>query len=199
MADRDRLRALEVRVAGHRRLGLDLRPLEDRAGERGDARIRLHASVGDVEPERRRDLVVPRPAGVDLAADLAELPLDRAVDVLVAGVDGSLARDPGERLFRRDELGIAQQSGRMQPPRVDERRAAVVRQELRVVAPQEVSNLRRERRRHPPRPERHAGVAAGLRSRAAASSVSSAEMRTNPEAASCGNVSPVAYDARCSA
>ena len=54
-----------------------------------------------------------------------------------------------------------------------------------------------EERLDPCGPERH--TASSFRSRAAASSVSSAEMRMKPSAASCGNVSPVAYEASSSA
>jgi hypothetical protein len=58
--------------------------------------VRLAAGVGDVEPERRGDLVVARAAGMDLAADGAELALDQRVDVLVA----RLPLDPAEDRLR---------------------------------------------------------------------------------------------------
>ncbi len=78
MAERHRLRALQVRVARHRRVRLLAGALEDRVRERDERSVRLGARVRDVEPERGRDLVVARAAGVDLPPDLAEQPLDRA-------------------------------------------------------------------------------------------------------------------------
>ena len=102
VAERDRDRALEVRVARHRRVGLLLGAVEDRGRERAQRLVGLGARVGDVEPERGRDLVVARAAGVDLAADVAEQPLDRRVDVLV-GLLEVVDRDR-----REPRLGVAQ-------------------------------------------------------------------------------------------
>ena len=84
VADRDRLGALQVRVAGNaaspprarRRRG----PSRAKRLDRGAAFAR---GVGHVEAERGRDLVVSRPACVDLASHRPEQPLDRRVDVLV--------------------------------------------------------------------------------------------------------------------
>ena len=74
--------------------------------------------------------------------------------------------------------------------RVDGRGLAVVRQELVVVGAQKLPDRRVQvRAARPARPEGHARARA--RPRAAASSVSSAAMRMNPSAASCGKVSPV--------
>ena len=65
----------------------------------------------------------------------------------------------------------------------------VVVEELGVVRTQELLDLGSKLGLDPARPERHAGVS--LRSRAAASSTSSAAIRMKPSDASCGNVSPV--------
>ena len=124
--------------------------------ERLDLLPRLPARVEHVEPERRRDLVVARPAGVDLPPDIAELTLDRAVDVLVLGkVPGRVERDLGQPLLDLGELVIRQEAGTMQPLGVLEARLAVVRQELGVVRMEECPHRRVERAADAARPERH--------------------------------------------
>src|SRR5213596_389416 len=93
--EEDRLRALEVRVAGEECCAMA-------AGERGERA--LHAGQGGVDgvalgaqPEAQveRHLIVPAPAGVELPADradeLGEAPLDRHVDVLVGGQEAEAA------------------------------------------------------------------------------------------------------------
>ena len=93
--EEDRLRALEVRVAGEERVAMA-------AGERGERA--LHSGQGGVDgvalgaqPEAQveRHLIVPAPAGVELPADgadeLGEPPLDRHVDVLVGGQEAEAA------------------------------------------------------------------------------------------------------------
>ena len=127
---------------------------------------------------------------MDLPPDLAEQPLDRAVDVLVLGTRcGRAGGDLGEPRLGVGELGVVQQARGVQPPRVHGRRLAVVRQELRVVGAEERAHGRVERAADAPAPERHASVFA--RARAAASSTSNEEILMNPSAAACGNVSPV--------
>ena len=190
MSDRHRLRPLQVRIAGHRRLCLGLGAVQDDARERTDRVDGLGACVLDIEPHRGRDLVVARAAGVDLPAERTELPLDRRVDVLVGGIDGL------DRVERRDDLGelvVREDPGRGKAPRVPRGRFAVVREELRVLRLQELPDLGRELLPDAPGPERQ--TAAVFRSRAATSSVSSAVIAISPAAALCGNVSPVAYDA----
>ena len=152
VADGDRDRALEVRVPGHRRLGLVRGAVEDRPGERAQQLVRLLAGRADGEPEGGSDLVVAGAAGVELAPDLAELALDRAVDVLVALVDAGDRIEPAQRL---GELVVVEDPGRVQPPRVEPRRLEVVRQELEVVAAQERPHRGRELRLDPCGPERH--------------------------------------------
>ena len=127
VADRDRLGALKMRVAGHPRLGFLLGTVEDDQCERSDRLHRLQARVGDVEAERGRDLVVPRAAGMDPAADVAEQALNGGVDILVLG-DEVFGTDGGERLFDLGELGIVEQSGGVEPTGVKPRRLDVVRE-----------------------------------------------------------------------
>ena len=85
-------------------------------------------------------------------------------------------------------LRVGEQPGRVQPARVDERRLAVVREQLAVVGAQEAGDLGGQVGLDAGRPERH--TAAPFRSRAAASSASSAAIWTKPSAASCGKISP---------
>ena len=161
--ERHRLCALQVRVTGHRRAGLRLGPFEDRARERGERSIGLGARVGDVEPERGCDLVVARASGVDLAADVAQLPLDRRVHVLVGRVDPF---DRRQLLGRLGQLVVVEDARGMQALRVQQRALDVVGQELRVARVQEVPHLRRELSLDPARPERqidHPSSASSLR------------------------------------
>ena len=124
--------------------------------ERLDLLPRFGAGVEHVEPEGGRNLVVARAAGVDLAAEVAELPLDRAVHVLVLGeVPGRVLGDLGEPRLRLGELGVGEQTGGVQPLRVHEARLAVVREQLGVVGVQEGPDGGIERAADPARPERH--------------------------------------------
>ena len=107
----------------------------------GDRLVRLRACGADVEPERSGDLVVARAAGVDLAADVAELALDRRVHVLVALVD---LLDRRELLRHLGELCVVEDPGRVQALRVQERALQVVGEQLRVVGVEEVPDLGRE-------------------------------------------------------
>src|SRR5262245_31284646 len=81
----------------------------------------------------------------------------------------------------------------MQSLRVLERRRAVVRQQLGVVAAQELPHVGRQLALDAAGPERHAVTA--FRSRAAASSTSIAASRMKPSDASCGKASSTPYDA----
>ena len=156
MSERYRLAALQVGVAGKERVGLRLGEREHDQRERLDLPSRLRTSIEDVEAERRRDLVVARPAGMDLPADGSELPLDRAVHVLVLGqVAGRVERDLGQPLLDLGELLIREQAGAVEPPGVLEARLAVVRQELGVVRVEKGPDRRVERAADAPRPERH--------------------------------------------
>ena len=92
---------------------------------------------------------------------------------------------------------LVEQPGGVQAPRVPPRSLAVVREQLRVVRAEELPHLGGERGPRPGRPR--ASNARRSRARTAASSPSSEASRMKPSAASCGNVSPVAYDASVSA
>ena len=194
-AERDGLGTLEVCVAGHQRLGLGFGDVEHRPGEGADRFDGLRARILDVEPHRRCDLVVPGAPSVDLPPDLAQTPLDRRMDVLVGVRDhGRIERS--EDLVGFGEFVVGEDPGCVQASRVHTRRRAVVGQQLRVVRAEERPHLGREADLDPACPERHTAT---LRARAAASSASSEASRMKPSAASCGNVSPVAYEASVSA
>jgi hypothetical protein len=193
VADRDGLRPLEVGVPGQRRLGLVLGELQDGSPEPLDRRHAFEARFADVDPERRCDLVVPRPARVDLPPDVSEPALDQRVDVLVA----RLVLELGQHLFCLRQLVGREEAGFREAARMDERRAAVVGEELRVVGLEELAHLRRELLADASGPERHALTS--FCCRAAASSVSSAAIAMKPSAAACGKVSPVPYEASVSA
>ena len=152
VAERHRLRALQMRVARHRRGGVLFGAREGRVREGDEHCVRFRARIRDVEAERCRDLVVPRAAGVDLPPDVTELALDRRVHVLV--VLGDLL-DRGEPLGHVGELRVIEDPGRMEAPRVQERRLQVVRKQLRVVCVQEVPHLGRELGADAARPHRH--------------------------------------------
>jgi hypothetical protein len=154
VADRHRLRALKMGVAGHRRRRFRLGALEDHPRERRERNLRLGAGIGDVETERSRDLVVARPPRMDLEADVAELPLDRAVHVLVRRLQ---LLDRRELCGNFRELVVVEDPGGVQAVRVHECRLEVVRQQLGVVGAQERPDLGRERRLDAARPERHSG------------------------------------------
>ena len=109
VSERHRLRALQMRVARHRRVRLLARALEDRVRERDERRVRLRTRVRDVEPERGGDLVVARAAGVDLPPHLAELGLDVRVHVLGRGIDGVELR---QRLTHLGELRVVEDARR---------------------------------------------------------------------------------------
>ena len=197
MPDRDRLRALQMRVARHRRLGFLLGAREHVACQPAQRAIGFEACILDIEPQRRSHLVVARAAGMDLPPDVAEQALDHGVDVLVV-------RETVRRGHRREdplrllELSAVEQAGGMQAPGMEPRAFEVVRQQFGVVRQEVRPDLGRHPFTDPARPESHV-VSAVTRLRAAASSVSSEARRTKPSAASCGNVSPGAYEASVSA
>ena len=196
--ERHRLGTLEVRVAGHDRLGVLLGTVEHRTRERLDAFLRLRAGVEGPEPESGDDLVVAGAAGVDLPPDRAEQPLDRGVHVLVRVEQegAALARDSRQPSADLGVLLGGQETRGEEPVGVDPRPLAVVGKELRVVGLDQLPDLGGEVTLDASLPE---GQTRTARARAAASSGSSDASRMNPSAASCGKVSPVAYDASVSA
>ena len=97
MAERNRLSALQVGIAGKAPVAVPLREVEqgrERLLEQPDGRSRM---LGDVEGEVGGDLVVAGAPRMDLAAeradDLGQPPLDRHVDVLVGFLEGEGAAD----------------------------------------------------------------------------------------------------------
>ena len=181
MSDRHRLGALQMRIPRHWRLGFLFCPGENGHHEAADRGHRLEAGVGNIEPHGGRDLIVARAAGVDLAADGAEEPFDRRVDVLVVRLRSSLDGDPVERGLDVGELRVGEKPAFMQAARMNSRRKTVVREQLSVVRAQEVPHRLRNVGVHASRPERHA---TRTRFRAATSSVSSAVIPMKPSAAS---------------
>jgi hypothetical protein len=145
VAERDRLRALQMRVPRHRRVCLLGRALEDDARERDERGVRVVARVGDVKPEGGGDLVVARASGLDLAAHLAELALDGRVHVLVGGLG---RRDLGERLPHLRQLVRIENARSVQALGVQQCRLNVVREQLGVVCMQELPHRAVERRAH---------------------------------------------------
>src|SRR5207245_1807253 len=101
---------------------------------------------------------VARPAGVDLAPDVTEQPLDRAVHILVARFEIGRADlvEPRERV---GQLLVVEQPGLMQAPRMQPRPLHVVEHELGVLRLDKLPHLRRERRvADAPGPERHSST-----------------------------------------
>ena len=159
MPERNRLPALEVGVAGHQRVRLGLREREGDERERVDLLVRLVACVGDVQSQRRRDLVVAGATRVDLLTERPEEPLDRRMDVLVGLEDrGRVERDLGEAPLHLGELVRVQEPGAVQPAGVLRGRLAVVRQELGVVRAQEIPHGGVQRATDAARPERHGPI-----------------------------------------
>ncbi len=118
--ERDRLRALQVRVAGQDGLLVLARAGDERALEPAERRVAAIAGGDDEEPLVERDLVVAAAAGVQVAGvgadELAEPPLDVGVHVLERRVEADLARrelgadlvegghDPARHRLRHDPL-----------------------------------------------------------------------------------------------
>ena len=72
VAERDRLRDLQVREAGHDRVGVPLREIEERAAQRGESRRQTRRSRRAATADVGRDLVVARAAGVQALAGVAD-------------------------------------------------------------------------------------------------------------------------------
>ena len=157
MAECDRDGALQMRVGGHRRLRFRLGACEHDLRELYDGGDRLVAGVLNVEAVRGDDLVVARTAGVDLAAERAEQPLDCAVHVLVCRLE-IVRADRREPLLDLGQLGLVEEPGGVQPMRVQTCALEVVRQEVGVGRLQVLPDLRRERRLDATRPQRHSST-----------------------------------------
>ena len=138
MADRHRLRALQVCVSRHEPGGVRNRlggEHIDQLRKAGDGLIR---GVAAVEPQVECHLVVARPAGVQCSpggGDLDEPPLDRGVDVFVRGLKLEIAvvelpLDPSQSPLDRGELRPGKEARGLEPPRVRDAPGDVVRIEL---------------------------------------------------------------------
>ena len=89
---------------------------------------------------------------MDLAADLAELTLDRRVHILVGGVD---PLDRRQLLGHLREFGVGEDAGGLEALSVQERALKVVGEKLGVVRMQEIPDLGAELRIDPAGPQRH--------------------------------------------
>ena len=140
VADSHRLRALEVRIAGHHpsrvRSSLAGQGV-DRLGDRRDQHRRGGTAV---ESKVKRDLVVARTAGVQGGAGRRELgqpALDRRVDVLVGLLEIELTGvelpfDPPETALDRGQPGLRQKARRREPARVGDAPRDIERIELEI-------------------------------------------------------------------
>src|SRR2546425_4100488 len=126
MSERDRLRALQVRVPGHHRVDLAARSLDEGARQVEHRGIELVEAIDREHAEVERDLVIPASRGVQLSADVtdevAKATLDDRVNVLDVGRPGEralldLGADPLERiddlprLVRREDPPAPQHPG----------------------------------------------------------------------------------------
>ncbi len=135
--------------------------------ERPDRGACLVARILEVEPVRRYDLVVARAAGMDLAPDRPEQPLDRAVHVLVARFEIGRV-DVGEPRQHVCELVVVEQPCRVQALGVQARPLDVVEEQLGVLRLDELPHLGRERGlADPSGPERHRTTPSSASSRRA--------------------------------
>src|SRR5438132_13983098 len=95
MCEQDWLSSLEVRVAGHDRVGVTPAERGERALETREPLIDRVALRAQPEAEIEGDLIVAAPTGVELPAEradqLGEPALDRHVDVLVRGEEAEAA------------------------------------------------------------------------------------------------------------
>ena len=140
VADRHRLRALQVGVAGHRPAGmlagLDSQRFHD-VRDRHDQLRRRHPAV---EPQVQGDLVVARPPRVKRGAgggDLGQSPLDRRVDVLVGCAELELAAvelapDAAKAALDRRQPRPGDEARPGEPPRVGDAAGDVERIELEI-------------------------------------------------------------------
>ncbi len=125
MREQYRLGTLEMGVARHRRVERLGRALDQRPLHLGDPAVDAGDDLPEVQPLVERDLVVPGPSSVQLAADLAdhfhEPALDVRVDVLELGTEREravleLTADLGQtfqdllQLRRRQDAGALERA-----------------------------------------------------------------------------------------
>ena len=129
------LRALQVRVAGHHRLRLAIREVDQRASQRPQARGGLVAGGAHEHPQIGRHLVVARARGVQpprrFADAFGEGGLDVEVDVLAIlaeleapGLD--LRLDRAQALDDRVAVGVLDDALLREHPRVGDRAGDVL-------------------------------------------------------------------------
>ena len=91
MAERHRLRGLQMGKARHHGRGMLDRPLDQRALERGQRRIQFIDRIADIEAEIGRHLVVARARGMQPACggtdQFAQPVLDIHVNVLQSALE----------------------------------------------------------------------------------------------------------------
>lgn len=94
VGEEDGLGVLEVGAAGHRHVRVGLGEADQCALEVGDQAADGPGVVAQVHPEERGDLVVPRPACPQLAAEVGAEALQQPA--LQCGVDVLVGDGPGE-------------------------------------------------------------------------------------------------------
>ncbi len=91
MRERDRLRALQMRVARHDGFNVASREADERSAQFADDRDHLAQFVAQIKPEVECHLIVARARGMQLAPRVADLrdqaPLDREMNILVADIE----------------------------------------------------------------------------------------------------------------
>ncbi len=179
MGEQDGLRGLDVGRAGQDRLALALREIDEGDLERHEPRIEAVDRPSRPEAQVRGDLVVARPARVELAADrpdpLGQQRLEVEVDVLQARVPGDRpgldvgAQGDQPALERRD-LVVGEQPGPPEAAHVRDRARDVVERELRVHVDRarEVGHPRIGPFVEPPAPHPHDALLSRSRAPAAA-------------------------------
>ena len=166
MGQQHRLRPLQVRVPGQVHVVRLARPLGEHLLERHDLLGQADERAPAPQAQRRRDLVVAAPSGVQLRAgvpcDLGDPPLDSRVDVLVARAEGEppldeLLFDDVERIDERVHLAIAEDPRLAQPLDVRARPGEVVERQRLVEreAHRELRHGVRHPGRDPPLPQGH--------------------------------------------
>ncbi len=138
MRERDHLSSLQMRVPGHDRLDLVLRAFDQRATEIRDRVVERRKAVDGEEAQVEGDLVVPAPSGVqlpgDLADDVAQPPLDDAVDVFEIARPRErfllhLLKDSLEATFDRLGFLLGEDPLPTEHPRVDEASSNVIKRD----------------------------------------------------------------------
>jgi hypothetical protein len=140
VAEGDRLRALEVCVAGHQPVRVTFCLDRERVDDIREEQERFVRRVAAVKPEVQGDLVVARPPCVERRAggrDLGQPALDRGVDVLVCRREFEralveLSLDSAQPALNGRQLGGGDDICGLEPARVGEAARDVVGVELEV-------------------------------------------------------------------